>query len=76
MTEHIQRKHKVQSIDSKTEFNKILDDAMLSDTERRIVEMIYLEHKDNCFIADALGLAEVTVRKKHKKAIKKISNLI
>lgn len=76
MTDHIERKHKVKNIDSKTEFNKILDDAMLSDVERRIIEMIYLEHKDNSYIADTLGLAEVTVRKKHKHAIKKISNLI
>lgn len=49
---------------------------MLSDEDKTILRMYYIDEKQMSYIADILGLSEVTVKKKHRKALLKIGELI
>ena len=52
MTNHIKTKHKIQSIGSKMKFNELMDELILSDTEKQLMQMFYVEKKDMNYIAD------------------------
>ena len=75
MSEHINTRRKLKSIPSITGFNDLLEQSTLSDTDKAILRMHYLEYHDFCYIGDTLGFAEVTVKKRHAKALKKLGQL-
>ena len=58
------------------EFENILSKTMLSDEDKAILRMYYIDEKQMSYIADILGLSEVTVKKKYRKALLKIGELI
>jgi DNA-directed RNA polymerase specialized sigma subunit len=76
MTHHIDIKHKVQQIPSKLEFNSLLENSMLSDKEKQLMQMYYVEHKDFGYIADELGYSKAGIIKMHKRILKRIEALI
>ena len=55
------------------DFESLLARCVLSDTDKQILKLHYLEQKDFRYIGDALGYAEKTVQQRHKKALRKIS---
>ena len=75
-TEYIKVKRKVKEIPDIRSFNGLLEASTLSDQDKEIVRMHYLQEKDFAYIADALGYTEQTVKLKHKKAIMKLSKLL
>lgn len=76
MTHHIDIKHKVQQIPSKLEFNSLLENSMLSDKEKRLMQMYYIERKSFDYIADELGYSKAGVIKMHQRILKRIEALI
>ena len=76
MTEHISLKHKVKSISSKSKFLDVLDDSMLTNTEKEVMVMYYIKGQTLNYIADFLGYSEQGVVKIHKRALKKIAKLL
>ena len=76
MTEHIKLKHKVKQIGSKTTFMEMLDNSMLSSTEKRVMTMYYLQEHTLTYIADILGYSEQGIVKVHKRALKKLSKML
>ena len=76
MTSHMKVKKKVQKINKKSTFNSILDDSMLSDKEKEMMRMYYVERKSFDFIADELGYSKAGILKMHKRALNKIEDLI
>lgn len=76
MSEHVDLKHKVQRINSKTKFNDILNEAILNETEIQFLRMFYLERKDIGYIADILGYSKTGIIKLHKRTLKKIESLL
>lgn len=75
-TEHMQAKNKIRKITVKTQFEEILEQAMLSEQEKELMRLYYIEKKSFAHIADGLGFSESGVIKKHKKILKIIANLI
>lgn len=76
-SEHVQRRKKfLESIDSKTAFNWLLEESMLNDTEKKFLEMCYLEKYDFNFIASELGYSEAGIIKMHNRVLKKIEALL
>ena len=55
MTKHIQIKHKIKSINRKSDFNSLLEESMLNETEKKMMRMYYEENKQIDYIADCLG---------------------
>lgn len=76
MTEHIKTKKKIKQIGSKIEFQSLLDDAILSDKERQMMELYYVQRKDFDYIADTLGYSKAGIQKMHQRVLKRIEALI
>ena len=76
MSKHIETRKKVQGIASISTFQDILDKTILSDDEKHLLVLHYLENKDFNYIADMLGYSESTIKRKHKKALNKISKIL
>lgn len=76
MSEHVDLKHKVQKINSKTKFNDILNEAILNKNEKELLKMLYLERYSLEYIADVLGYSKPGIVKLHKRALRKIESLL
>ena len=66
----------LKSIPEVKTFEQILQESTLSELDKEIFRLHYLEDKDFAFIADKLGYSESGIRKKHGKAIKKLSSIV
>ena len=75
MTEHIATKHKLSKLKPR-EFEAVINAAMLSDKEKRVMRLIYCEKKPLGYVADVTGYAESTIRLKHRQVLAKISYII
>ena len=75
-SDYIKIKHKVKDIPDLYSFNSLLEASTLSDTDKEILRLHYLQDKDFSYIADALGYDPQTIKLKHKRAIIKISKLL
>lgn len=76
MTEHIQTRKKLKGICRVSTFEELLAQCTLSDTDKEILRLHYLQEKDFRYIGDMLGFSEVTVKQRHRKALKKLGNLL
>ena len=76
MSEHIETRKKVQGIASISSFHDLLNQTVLSDSEKQILVLHYIENKDFRYIGDMLGYSESTIKRKHKKALNKISKIL
>jgi len=76
MTEHIKTKNKIKQIGSKLEFQTLLDNVILSDKERQMMELYYIQRKDFDYIADFLGYSKAGIQKMHQRVLKRIEALI
>lgn len=75
-SEHIQTRNKVKDIASITTFNDLLDACTLTDEDKELLRMHYLQGKDFRYIGDMLGFAESTVKKRHRKALQKLNKVL
>ena len=76
MTEHIKTRHKVKGISTPSGFEEILSSVILSDVDKEILRMHYLKELSFMDIAGNLGFSESGVKKRHKKALRKIAKVI
>lgn len=74
MTEHMKMKHKMQE-DVKT-FSDMLKSPLLSEEDKKLLKLIYIDGQDYRFIGDIIGASESTVKKKHNKILKIISKIL
>lgn len=75
MSENIETRKKLRDIASITQFDVLLEQSTLSDLDKEILRLHYLKEKDFRYIGDILGYAEITIKKRHLKALKKLSEL-
>lgn len=76
MTEHIETRTKLKEIVEIQTFSYLLDRCILSEEDRRIMELHYLHGKDLRYIADLLGYSEGTIKKRHRKVLKKLKQIL
>lgn len=76
MSKHIEIKHKIKNINRKTDFNSLLEESMLSDTEKQMMNMYYVENKSINLIADELGYSPQGIIKMHKRILNKLESLL
>lgn len=76
MTKHIETRRKIQGISELDTFEGLLNRSTLSTTDKEILRMHYLEEKSLQFIGDALGFSEITIKQRHRKALRKLATLI
>ena len=75
-TEYIKIKRKVKEIPDIRSFNGLLEASTLSDMDKEILRMHYLQEREFSYIADVLGYNQKTIEARHKKALLKISKLL
>lgn len=75
MSETTETRKRLKDIPSIVTFDTLLEQSTLSDLDKEILRLHYLKEKDFRYIGDILGYAEVTIKKRHLKALKKLSNL-
>lgn len=75
MSIHVDTRNRLKKTANIHTFDGLLNQLTLSDTDKTILRLHYLEEKDFRFIADTLGFAESTVKKRHLKALDKIFTL-
>lgn len=76
MTEHIKTRHKIKNIADLKTFDELLSISTLSEKDRQILRMHYLEEKDFRYISDYLGFSESAIKKRHRKALAKLGKLL
>lgn len=76
MTEHIKTRNKLKEIVEIQTFSDLLDRCILSEEDRKIMELHYLQDKDLRYIADLLGYSEGTIKKRHRKVLKKLKQIL
>lgn len=73
---HVQTRHKIQELCSIKSFEDVLNSCILTDEEKELMRLHYLKGKDFRYIADTLGFSESTIKRKHRKILVKIGNLL
>lgn len=76
MTDHVRNKHILQEIGRTSEFEALLTEATITDEDRELMRMFYLKGYNWGLIADTMGYSESCVRKRHKKILKKIIDIM
>lgn len=76
MSDHIKTRNKLKSIPKVSTFMELLDSCTLSDEDKEIIKLHYVQHKNLGYIADTLGYSESAIKKKHKKILCKISKIL
>lgn len=73
--ENAETRNRLKNVCTVTEFEDILNQAMISDEDRELLIMHYKERKPLSLIADTLGLSEIAIKKRHHKILIKVGKL-
>lgn len=65
MSGHIEARKRLRGITSVTEFEKLLASRMITDVDKKILKMHYVEGKTLAYIGDILGYSESYIKKRH-----------
>ena len=76
MTKHIETRKKVRSIADMSSFNNLIDSLTISDSDKQLLVLHYIQGKDFRYIGDMLGYSESTIKRKHKRILNKISKIL
>lgn len=75
MSEHIDTRRKIQDISSVKTFEELLENCILTDEDKMLMRLHYLNGKDFRFIGDLLGFSESTIKRRHKKILQKLNKM-
>lgn len=74
MTKHVATKRILKSnVDL---IVKAMKNPFISEEDKNLLSLIYIDNQDFNFIADQLSVSEPTVKFRHKRLLDRISNLI
>lgn len=76
VSEHVATRRKLKAIPNIHSFDALLDCSTLSDKDKTILRMVYIEEKTFSCIGDFLGYSESTVKKRHSNAVSKLKKLL
>lgn len=76
MSKHIETRKKVKEIADISSFTSLINSTTLSDTDKSILRLHYIDHKDFRYIGDMLGYSESTIKKKHRKILAKLGRIL
>ena len=76
MSDHIDTRRKVKRIATISSFNELIEQIVLTEEDKQMMRMHYIEGKDFRYIGDMLGYSESTIKKRHKRALQKLSKIL
>lgn len=71
----VETRRRLKAVPSIVTFDALLEQSTLSDLDKEILRLHYLKEKDFRYIGDVLGYAEITIKKRHIKALNKLAAL-
>lgn len=72
MSDHIEIRKRLRNITSVAEFEKLLNSRMITDTDKKILKMHYIDNKPLSYIGDMLGYSESYVKKRHRYILRRL----
>ena len=66
---------KLKGITTVKQFEDMINSVLISDEERKILNLIYREQKPFSVVADEIGISERTLTRKHAKLLMKIGSM-
>lgn len=75
MSEHLETRKKLKEIPELCKFEDLLSRSTLSPEDKQILRLHYLERRNFSYIADSLGYATITIKRKHSRALSKLTKL-
>lgn len=75
-SKNIETKHKIKSINKKADFYNLLEESMLNEKEKRMMELFYVQNMDLDYIASELGYSSQGISKMHSRILKKLESLL
>lgn len=69
-------RRKVQQIGSFSTLQELLDNSTLSDLDKEIMIAHYVKEKNFAYIGDELGYSESGIKKRHKRILNKLGQLL
>lgn len=76
MSTHVETRKKLKSIPKVSTLVELLDSCTLTDEDKEIIKLHYVQGKNLGYIADTLGYSESAIKKKHKKILSKLNKLL
>ena len=73
---HIETRRYLRWISDVAAFNELLDAVILSEQEKQLMQLHYIDKQDFRFIGDKLGLSESSVKRKHREILRTIERYI
>lgn len=72
MTERLETRRKLRAVVGVQDFQKLLDTCVLTEDEKTILKLHYIDGKNLALIGDILGFSESTIKTKHAKCLDKL----
>lgn len=77
MTDHVMAKHQLLDVGDVEEFESILRQTMLSNTEKELLRLFYVGKKSMGYIADKLHLgSDKQASRMHRKAMQRVHKVL
>lgn len=76
MSNHIETRNKLKTIPKISTLMDLINSCTLSDEDKEIIKMHYIQGKNLAYIGDILGYSESTIKKKHKRILNKLSKVL
>ena len=76
MSKHIETRNKLKGIADISSFTDLLNNSTISDDDKLLLRLHYLQGKDFRYIGDMLGYSESTIKQRHRRILKKLSKLL
>ena len=76
MSAHIETRRKLKDMSLVADFEDVLSRCMLSDEDKAMLRMHYIQQESLAFIGDKLGYTERTMKARHKAALKKLADAL
>ena len=76
MSPHLETRRKLREIPLVADFEAVLDLCTLSDTDKEILRLHYIQQQDFRCIGDRLGYCEKTIKDRHRAALKKLNYVL
>lgn len=76
LSTHVETKKKLKSIPKVSTFMELLNSCTLTDEDKEIIKLHYLQRKSLSYIADTLGYSESAIKKKHKIILSKLNKIL
>lgn len=73
---NLSTRKKIRQVGSFTTLQELLENSTLSELDKEIVVLHYVQEKNFAYIGDELGYSESGIKKRHQKILNKLSQLV